>query len=85
MNYDEEVKKIGFFKGLGLMWSKFVNTVVTLFSAMEDTAGVIKQGTGVLRTQVSQWEKEMQEEFQAEMEEARKKRAEKPVQLEVKE
>jgi gas vesicle protein len=78
-----EVKKVGIFKGMGMMWSSFVNTVLILFSAMEDGAKVVKQGTGVLKQQVSQWEQEMQEEFEVEMEEARKKRAESKAQPQI--
>jgi hypothetical protein len=59
--------KIGFFKGIGMMWTSFVRMVVTFFQAGEDVAGTLKEGTGVMRKQVSNWSEEMQADFDAEM------------------
>ena len=69
MNQEVQVvKKVGFFKGLGMMWSSFVGMVVTFFQAGEDMAVTTKEATGVLRQNVENWAKESEMEFEAELE-----------------
>ena len=60
-------KKIGFFKGLSMMWTSFVTMTVTFFSAGEDVAITTKEATGVLRENVEAWSKESRMEHEAEM------------------
>lgn len=64
----QAVKKVGFFRGLGMMWSSFVGMVVTFFQAGEDMAVTTKEATNVLRTNVENWAKESEMEFEAELE-----------------
>lgn len=61
------VQKVGFFKGLSMIWSSMVATVVKLFSAVDDAASAIKVATGVMRQHAEQWEKEAQLEFELEL------------------
>jgi len=72
MNQAVAVQKVGFFKGLGMMWSSFVGMIVTTFNAGEDLAVATKEATGILRQNVENWATEAEMEFEAEL--ARKKK-----------
>jgi hypothetical protein len=65
MQQEMVVQKVGFFKGLSMMWSSMVSAIVKLFSAVDDGAAAIKVTTGVLRQHAEQWELESQMEFEA--------------------
>jgi hypothetical protein len=67
MNEVQAVKKVGFFKGLGMMWSSFVAMMVTFFQAGEDLAITAKETTGVLKDNVQAWSEQSKAEHEAEM------------------
>jgi hypothetical protein len=64
----QAVKKVGFFRGLGMMWSSFVGMIVTFFQAGEDMAVTTKEATSILRKNVENWATEAEMEFEAELE-----------------
>jgi hypothetical protein len=66
-------EKIGFFKGINLVWTSAIRAIVKVFQGAEiaadallDVAESAKHGTSYMRKNAEQWEKELVAEWEAE-------------------
>ena len=84
---NEEVKvvrKIGIFRGIGMMWTSFVVMVVEFFEAGADVGKTVHEATGVMKKHVENWSTESQLEFEAELEKRKQEMKAEAKQLESK-
>lgn len=56
-------EKIGIFKGISIIWSKFINTLVKLMNSLDDGASAINIGTHQMKLYAEQWAIESKLDF----------------------